>query len=157
MSTRLSLPGDSVRWPNPADLREKEGRRVGGCRGRDRARRRANAGAPAVPPAAVPRVHAPAPRAGAGQSMRLGESVRTRRRTYQPWRPGGRSGDNAPGQSSLLTYDSPYARVTRSVWAERTIQSLTQPDRSSINRVWVSAHARGKLFFTETRMPKSGA
>src|ERR1039458_7018309 len=109
---RPAPAGDSVRWPDPADLRGTEDFRAGGCPGRDRARRRASAGAPAVPPAPVPRVHAPGPREAAGQSKRRGEKVRTRRRTCPAWRPGGRSGDNVQSHVSLLTYEPPYGCVT---------------------------------------------
>src|ERR1039458_5747178 len=112
MSPRRSLPGDSVRWPGPADLRGTEGFRVGGCPGRDRARRRASAGAPAVPPAPVPRVHAPGRGEAAGQSTNRGENVRTRRRTCPPWRPAYRSGDSVQSHVSLLTYEPPYRCVT---------------------------------------------
>src|ERR1039458_9882535 len=101
-----------------ADLRGTEGFRAGGCPGRDRVRRRASAGAPAVPPAPVPLVRAPWPKEAAGQSKRRGENARTRRRTCPPRRPGDRSGDNVQSHQSLLTYDPPYIRVTRhsSVW-----------------------------------------
>jgi len=40
-------------------------------------------------------------------------------------------------------------RITRSAWGERTIQAQAQPDRSSINRVWVSTHVQGELFFRD--------
>src|SRR5208282_73805 len=116
MSPRRPPPGDSVRRPGRADLRGTEGHRADGYRGRDRARRRANAEAPAVPPAGVPRVHAPGPEEGAGQSKRRGENVRTRHRTCPAWRPRDRSGDSVESHESLLTYDPPYVHITRSMW-----------------------------------------
>src|ERR1017187_7221811 len=116
MSTRLSRPGDSVRWPGPADLRGTKGFRVGGFLGRCRVRHQASAEAPAVPPDPVPRVHAPRPKEAAGQSKRRGETVRTRRRTCPRWRSAYRSGDNVQRPESLLTYDPPEMLFSQNAW-----------------------------------------